>query len=180
MTPPVRGGGHGPPPGAATTGPPGRRAAGPLGYRGRGKLIFYFFRESDIQHVDTNRVFHTPGIFYRPEQLKTMTALLGNTETRSVFKNFRLENLNSTSLDFSHQLYEKYLQHSNFIPPGDKNYFLHLMHNRLPSPPSLTAEKGLFNLFPLDLSSSDELSKNPASTLGTLPPPPPPPLPPNT
>lgn len=117
--------------------------------------------------MDTNRVFHTPGIFYRPEQLKTMTALLGNTETRSVFKNFRLENLNSTSLDFSHQLYEKYLQHNNFIPPGDKNYFLHLMHNRLPSPPSLTAGKGLFNLFPLDLSAADELSKNPASTLGT-------------
>lgn len=128
---------------------------------------FYFSRESDIQHVDTERVFHTPGIFYRPDCLKTMTALMGNTETRSVYNNFHLENLNSNDFDYSHQLYQCYLQYKKFIPPGETNYWVHTMNNILPAPPSTTAGgRGLFNLFPLDLAS-EEL-KTPPTTLGVV------------
>jgi len=110
-------------------------------------------------------VFHTPGIFYRPDSLKSMTALLGNTETRSVYNNFHLENLNSNGFDYSHHIYQQYLQYKNFVPPGDKLYWDHTMKNMLPDPPSTTAGgKGLFNLFPLDLTS--DVIKTPATTLG--------------
>ena len=122
-------------------------------------LIFLIFcRESDIQWVDTHNIFHTPGIIYRPANLKTMTALLGNSETRQVYKNFQIENLNSDNLDISHHHYQKYLQYNFFIPPREKKYFSHSMFNTIPATPATDTGKGLFNIFPLDLTA-DEIKK---------------------
>ena len=122
-------------------------------------LIFFIFcRESDIQWVDTHNIFHTPGIIYRPANLKTMTALLGNSETRQVYKNFQIENLNSDNLDISHHHYQKYLQYNFFIPPREKKYFSHSMFNTIPATPATDTGKGLFNIFPLDLTA-DEIKK---------------------
>jgi hypothetical protein len=140
-------------------------------------MVVFFFRESDIQYVTpeepTVSPFHTPGIFYRPANLKMMTAVMGNTEARVVYKNFQLENLNSNTMDYSHYHYMKYLQYNNFIPAGDKKYFAHMQMNTVPNNPSLTTGKGLFNLFPLDLSrggmegSPWDLTA-PAKTLGVV------------
>jgi hypothetical protein len=128
-----------------------------------------FVKESDIQYVDTNRVFHTPGIYYRPNQLKSMTCLLGNTDSRTVFNNFELENLNTNNMDYSHLLYEKYLQNNYFIPPGERNYFEHNKNNIIPAhPPSTDLEKGLFNVFPISLQSDVIQSKKSSSTLGVV------------
>jgi hypothetical protein len=93
-----------------------------------------------------------------------MTALLGNTETRSVYKNFHFENLNTNAIDSSHLFYQKYLQYNKFVPPGENQYFVHTINNTVPTPPVTNVDKGLFNLFPLDLSS-DEL-KIPSTNLG--------------
>jgi hypothetical protein len=113
-------------------------------------------------------LFHTPGVFYRPESLKTMNVLLGNTESRILYKNFNLENLNSNNLDWSHFLYQKYLQYKKFIPANDTNYFSHMVLNTLPNQPLMSADKGLFNIFPLDLDPvSDEL-KIPSTSLGII------------
>lgn len=79
-----------------------------------------------------------------------MTVLLGNSESRSVYKNFHLDKLNENGLDYSHYTYQKYLQYNKFIPPGDRNYFVHTLYNNVNVP---TADsKGQFNLFPLDLT----------------------------
>lgn len=115
----------------------------------------FLFREADIQHVDASRLFHTPGVFYRPATLKTMTALLGNTETREVYNNFNLENLHQNDLDYTHYMYQKYLEYAKFIPPGNNKYFSHTMYNKLPNPISTDEGKGLFNIFPLDLDSDE-------------------------
>jgi hypothetical protein len=82
-----------------------------------------------------------------------MTALMGNTESRSIYKNFNLANLNSNNLDYTHYMYQKYLQYNKFIPPGEKKYFDHTMYNNVPAVPLTTESKGLFNIFPLDLDS---------------------------
>lgn len=102
--------------------------------------------------MDTNNIFHTPGIYYRPAELKSMSALWGNSESRKIYQNFQLNNLNSNAPDYTHEIYHKYLQLHHFLPPGNKTYFAHTMNNHIPSVPSLTRDKGLFNLFPLDLS----------------------------
>ena len=94
-----------------------------------------------------------------------MTALLGNTESRSVYNNFHLENLNSNKYDYSHQMYEHYLQYNQFIPPGERKYWTHLMKNLYPTP--VPNNKGSFNLFPLDLTS-DEIKTSAATTLGVV------------
>jgi hypothetical protein len=139
---------------------------------------FFIFRESDIQYVEANNVFHTPGIYYRPDNLKSMTALMGNTEARVIYKNFQLLNLNSNALDYSHYMYQKYLQYNYFVPPGNTKYFIHLQNNVVPNEPATTDSKGLFNLFPLDLNGSGEglevgkkehnELKTPAKTLGIV------------
>ncbi len=82
-----------------------------------------FVKESDIQHLDANNVFHTPGIYYRPNQLKSMACLLGHTESRTVFNNFELENLNSNAMDHTHLLYERYLQNNFFYSLRGKKLF---------------------------------------------------------
>jgi len=81
-----------------------------------------------------------------------MTVLLGNTESRVVYKNFHLDHLDKNDMDITHDTYQRYLQYNRFVPPGEKNYFVHTMNNILPSPATAT-EKGLFNIFPLDLTS---------------------------
>jgi hypothetical protein len=132
------------------------------------RSFFFIFRQTDIQHVESDNLFHTPGVFYRPESLKTMTVLQGNTESRIVYKNFNLENLNSNNLDWSHFLYQKYLQYKKFIPFNETNYFSHTALNKIPNPAQTTDSKGFFNIFPLDLDPiSDEL-KIPSTNLGNF------------
>jgi hypothetical protein len=126
--------------------------------------MFLICRESDIQYVDTHNLFHTPGVYYRPDTLKTMTVLMGNTEARVVFKNIQLENLNVDAQDYSHILYQRYLQQNHFIPPNEQKYFLNTSNNMLPTAPANNTNKGLCNIFPLDLTS-DEIN-SPAISLG--------------
>lgn len=121
--------------------------------------------------MDTNNIFHTPGVFYRPAGLKTMTALLGNTEARTIYKNFHLSNLNSSRVDPSHTQYQSYLQHSKFLPQGERNYWVHTINSTLLPKQTAAIEgalsKGFFNLFPLDLMSSNTSElKIPATNLG--------------
>jgi hypothetical protein len=116
--------------------------------------------------VATNRFFFTPGYYYRPNQLKNMTCLLGNTETRTVYRNFDLANLNVNLSDRTHMLYNRYLCYSRFLPPEEKRYFAHLATNTLAAAPgSAEDEKGAFNIFPLSLTT-EEMSKPTSSTLG--------------
>jgi hypothetical protein len=115
--------------------------------------------------VETNNIFHTPGIYYRPNELKSMKILLGNTEARTIYQNFELLNLNSNAPDRTHELYTKYLQSHRFIPPGEKNYFEHTCHNNVPVTSSTTDDKGAFNIFPLSLTS-DEMDRTSSSSLG--------------
>jgi hypothetical protein len=106
-----------------------------------------------------------------------MTCLLGNTENRIVFDNFELQNLNSDAQDYTHGMYQKYLETNHFIAPEqEQNYWSHTKSCVLPKTPSTAKEKGLFNIFPLCLTS-DELFKTPSSNIGMYlcPPPPPPP-----
>jgi len=60
-----------------------------------------------------------------------MTCLLGNTEARTVYRNFDLANLNVNLADRTHMLYNRYLCYNRFLPPGEKNYFAHLATNTL-------------------------------------------------
>ena len=113
-----------------------------------------------------DRVFHTPGIYYRPQNLKRMTCLYGNSEIRSVFNNFDLDNLHVNKIDRTHEMYERYLKYHRFLPPTERNYFAHMVTNNLVEDPgSTTAQKGAVNLFPLDLNSED-LNKTSSSALG--------------
>jgi hypothetical protein len=111
-----------------------------------------------------------------------MTVLVGNTEKRVVYKNFELNNLHQNSPDFSHTTYEYYLENNYFIPPpsssssssggsgGDsgsegRKYWAHAISNLLPTAVSTTTDKGLFNVFPLDLLALDAKNTT-ASSLG--------------
>ena len=119
-----------------------------------------------MQHVETNRLFFTPGYYYRPNQLKSMTCLLGNTETRMVYRNFELANLNRNLGDRTHMLYNRYLCYNRFLPPDETGYFAHLATNTLAAAPGSTDdEKGAFNIFPLSLAT-EEMTKSTSSTLG--------------
>jgi len=84
-----------------------------------------------------------------------MTVLRGDTESRTVYQNFALNNLNINNPDYTHYVYQKYLQLQQFIPPNETKYFAHMINNHVPgTQASNTTGKGLFNLFPLDLSHS--------------------------
>jgi hypothetical protein len=110
------------------------------------------------------------GIYYRPATLKSLTMLMGNTERRTVYKNFEVLNLHTNAHDFSHKNYERYLKNAHFIGPEETNYWVHTVSNILPTdPPPTDREKGLFNVFPLDLTS-ESLKKNASagSSLGKL------------
>jgi hypothetical protein len=144
--------------------------------------------------VTSHNVFHTPGVFYRPATLKSMTCLLGNSEKRTVFQNFDLQNLNSNEVDYTHLVYDNYLKQQRFIPPFSGmwahhvGYWAHMSSNMLPTEvlkgDDAAVDKGLFNLFPLSLIDDTLKPGNVASsTLGKpntslptpLPPSPPPP-----
>jgi hypothetical protein len=106
--------------------------------------------------------------------------LMGNTERRTVYKNFELLNLHTDAHDFTHKNYERYLKNAHFIGPEETDYWARGYSNILPAdPPPNDLPKGLFNVFPLDLTS-ESLKKNASvgSSLGKLSPPPPPPPPP--
>ena len=118
-----------------------------------------------MQYVEGHNIFHTPGIYYRPTELKNMRCLLGNTEVRTIYQNFELLNLHINSPDRSHLLYTRYLQTQRFIPPNEHKYFEHTSTNVLPTEPSKTDNKGAFNIFPLALTS-DELDHSSSSSLG--------------
>ena len=150
-----------------------------------GFIVLFLRRESDIQRTDTNFTFQTPGnvifcqidflsldigllclgIYYRPDTLKSMTCLLGNSEKRQVYDNFELQNLNSNKHDYTHITYQKYLETNYFVVPNEDSFWAHMMTNQLPQAPSGTADKGLFNCFPLCLTS-DDLFKTPSSNIG--------------
>lgn len=122
-----------------------------------------------MQHTADSRLFYTPGVFYRPNQLKSLTCLLGNTETRTVYRNFELLNLNVNLGDRSHMLYNRYLCYNRFLPPDEKRYWAHLTTNTLAAPPgNVENEKGAFNIFPISLTT-EELSKSTSSALGKFP-----------
>lgn len=123
-----------------------------------------FFRDTEIQWSDNNRIFTTPGIVYRPSNLKSITVLEGNNENRKIYKKFSLDNLHLTRLDNTHQYYEKYLQYNFFIPPADKKYFAHTMYNTLPADANQRTPLGLFNIFPLGLN--DDAIKTPSTSIG--------------
>jgi hypothetical protein len=128
-----------------------------------------FVKDTDIQYQEGNRIFHTPGIYYRPNELKSMQALLSNTESRTTYNNFKLENLNTNTMDYSHLIYEKYLQNNFFLPLGEKKYFEHTRQNIIPINPVNDTGKGLFNVFPLSLESEQLNPKNYAtSSLGVI------------
>jgi hypothetical protein len=119
-----------------------------------------------VQHEERNRLFFTPGYCYRPNELKSMTCLLGNTETRTVYRNFELSNLNVNLSDRTHMLYNRYLCYNNFLPPDEKRYFAHMTTNTLAATPGSTdEEKGAFNIFPMSLTT-EEMSKSTSSALG--------------
>ena len=91
---------------------------------------------------------------------------MGNTETRTVYRNFELNNLNINLGDRTHMLYAKYLNYNRFLPADELNYWSHLTTNTLAAPPGSTeSEKGAFNIFPLSLTA-EELSKSTSSALG--------------
>jgi hypothetical protein len=103
---------------------------------------------------------------YRPQELKSLRCVLGNSEAKTVYQNFELLNLNTNAVDYTHQLYTRYLQYNRFIPPQETAYFEHMVNNNLPiDPPSTTANKGNVNIFPLSLTS-EELNKSTSSALG--------------
>jgi hypothetical protein len=146
--------------------PPPEKVPGTYGPRNFLCVNTYISRETSVQHQDNDRIFHTPGIYYRPDSLKRMTCVLGNSEIRSVYHNFELNNLNNNSHDRTHMLYMQYLKYNRFLPPDECNYFAHMTSNTLPDAPGVTTlQKGAVNLFPLDLSS-DELNKTSSSALG--------------
>jgi hypothetical protein len=119
-----------------------------------------------VQHEERNRLFFTPGYCYRPNELKSMTCLLGNTETRTVYRNFELSNLNVNLSDRTHMLYNRYLCYNHFLPPDEKRYFAHMTTNTLAATPGSTdEEKGAFNIFPMSLTT-EEMSKSTSSALG--------------
>jgi hypothetical protein len=60
-----------------------------------------------------------------------MTCLLGNTEARTVYRNFDLANLNVNLADRTHMLYNRCLCYNRFLPPGEKNYFAPLGHQHV-------------------------------------------------
>ncbi len=106
-----------------------------------------------------------------------MTCLLGNTESRTVYHNFHLDNLNSNAMDPSHLLYQRYLENQFFVPPGDTHrFFSHHVDAKIPQVPETNGDKGFFNVFPLSLQSDQLTDSSTASSLGEDPcfPPPPP------
>ena len=107
-----------------------------------------------------------------------MSVLVGNTEKRILYKNFELLNLHQNKQDFSHINYEHYLENSYFLPPGmmkgggeggeegrGRLYWAHTTNNLLPRVVSNTEDKGLFNIFPLDLTALENKNST-ASSLG--------------
>lgn len=94
-----------------------------------------------------------------------MVCYLGNNENRVVYRNFDLQNLGTNAMDYTHLLYERYLQNNRFIPPSDRTYWAHMKNDVLPQPPVGDAGKGLCNLFPLALDT-EELSKTSSLNLG--------------
>ena len=105
-----------------------------------------------------------------------MTVLVGNTEKRIVYKNFELLNLHQNKQDFTHTNYEHYLENNYFLPPpgpdggedgASRLYWAHTTNNLLPREVSTTLDKGLFNVFPLDLMSLESRNST-ASSLGSV------------
>ena len=94
-----------------------------------------------------------------------MTCLVGNSEKREVYDNFEFHNLNSNKHDYTHVMYQKYLETNYFVVPNEDGFWAHMMTNRLPRNPSPTADKGCMNIFPLCLTS-DDLFKTPSSNIG--------------
>ena len=137
-------------------------------------------REGEVQHrvgtATEKPVFHTLGVVYRPRGLRALTCLVGGgIDRRVVYKGFELRGLNSNAVHHSHVAYSKYLEQEYFVPPIDNLYWSHVgVTNILPNVPNNVDDMGLYNVFPLDLSSlASSLSKSESTTMGAHPPPPP-------
>jgi hypothetical protein len=107
-------------------------------------------------------LFHTPGILYRPANLKRITCLLGNSSDGVVYNNFNLDQLHIDYPDFSHLDYQKYLEDHFFLPPGGRpehKFWNHLTQRTVPGRKKESVRLGLFNCFPIDLMS-DEVEKS--------------------
>ena len=82
--------------------------------------------------------------------------IMGNSERRTVYKNFELLNLHTNAHDFSHANYERYLKNARFIGHQETNYWAHTVSNLLPlNPPQTDRDK-------IDLTS-ENLKKNATS-----------------
>jgi len=89
-----------------------------------------------------------------------------------VYKGFDLQNLHLNMPDYSHYVYERYLEANYFIPPNVHKYWEHTGTNIVPTPPGTAIQKGLFNIFPVDLVSDELLdTKRSSTSLGKFPPP---------
>lgn len=108
--------------------------------------------------------FFCAGVYYRPASLKGMTVLYGDSDTRKVYKNFKLDNLNTNQQDMTHHLYQKYLEQNFFTPLFSSPFFAHCRTNILPERPT-SSDQGHFNIFPLSLMSDDLKD---ATTLGVV------------
>lgn len=92
---------------------------------------------------------------------------MGNTDTRTVYKNFNLQQLNRNGMDPSQLEYQKYLEQNYFVPPHDDDpFFSHYMSHVIPNAPGAVFDRGGFNLFPLSLT---DVVKSNTSSLGRRP-----------
>ena len=101
-----------------------------------------------------------------------MAVLLGNSEKRSVYKNFHQQTRHHSLQDPTHLQYMNYLENNYFIPPGESKYWAHMVTNVLPVTADNEIDKGVFNVFPLNLVPLD-LTKNTAGASHHVSPPPP-------
>jgi hypothetical protein len=95
-----------------------------------------------------------------------MAVLLGNSEKRSVYKNIELQNLHQNLQDPTHLQYMTYLENNYFIPPGERKYWAHMVSNLLPETANTNLDKGVFNVFPLDLVPLDMTKNTDGASLG--------------
>jgi hypothetical protein len=76
-----------------------------------------------VVHADAvkkNNTSSCSGFYYLPAALKSMTCLMGNTEKRVIHHGFELLNLNSDAHDYTHVVYQKYLETNYFIVPENR------------------------------------------------------------
>ncbi len=129
-------------------------------------------RETEVVRGNDSNLFYTPGIYYRPQHLKAMRVYIGSAQNQKIFENFELLNLNSSQRDPSHVAYTKYLETNAFLPyNSEQEFFSHLKGNTVPSTTAVlpaTEHRGLFNVFPLSLTSDLLDKQTVGSSIGVV------------